>query len=229
MDKLHEMVRPFDGGAGIEVSTWLRKIKLVAKLKKITELHNFIPLYLEGSAFAVYDQLTDGQKESGDNIEKALLSAFGQDQFGAYDNFRQRSWMPGEAVDVYLADLRRLARLAKVESDELVRCAFICGLPTDVSSQLRATAQISSTALADVADQARILMGDRFHGAMAAIKKKFACFECGGDHHVKHCKEKKETHKKVICFRCGEPGHIFRNCSGNGKGGSSAPAAPLHL
>jgi hypothetical protein len=232
MDRLHDIIRPFDGDGAMDISVWLRKVKMVATLKNITELHKFLPLYLDGSAFAVFDQLSETDKESADIIEKTLLSAFAQDQFGAYDSFRQRSWVPGEVVDVFLADLRRLARLAGVENDSLVRCAFICGLPSDVSAQLRATARISSATLVEVAQQARILMGDRPHGAMAAVsnaqprfdRRKMACYECGGSHLAKFCKQKKQP---VTCWNCNEEGHISRSCPGNELGGSRAPVVPL--
>lgn len=233
MKRIEDMIRSFDGTDG-NVDTWLRKVKLVANLKNIEELASFIPLYLEGPAFAVYDQLSETAKQSSGSIEKALLSAFAQDQFSAYDSFRTRSWTPGEAVDVFLADLRRLSRLAQIESDVVIRCAFICGLPVDVSAQLRASAQISSLELTKVAEQARILMGDRLHGVNVAVgaaglKKehgKIVCHGCGGDHPVRFCTERKKT---ITCWRCGEFGHIARSCSGNGKGGLSAPAVPPHM
>lgn len=241
MSVSQEMMKSFDGSSGVEVETWLRKIKLVARLKKITALHEFLPLYLEGAAFAIYDQLSDKDKEDGSQIEKALLSAFAQDNFGAYDTFRQRSWLPGESVDVYLADLWRLARLAKVASDELVRCAFICGLPSDVSARLRATANISSTDLPTVAEQARIYLANgQYHNASVSVvgkgheqkrlrkeidrgqsaddvrgadnwkknRTKIECYNCGGDHLARHC-------KNVTCWKCGNRGHRSRECSGN--------------
>lgn len=220
MDKV-DVIRSFDGTT--EIATWLKKLKLVAKLKKITDIASFIPLYLEGSAFAVYDQLDDISKEDGEAIEKLLLSAFGQNKFAAYDSFRQRSWMPGEAVDVYLSELRRLARLAEVESDELIKCAFVCGLPIDVSSKLRAEARTSKAGLSVLVDEARVLMDERVQGAMAAVgrsknkkdatgsRSKIECYECGGNHIARYCKQR----KPIVCWKCEEPGHVARNCGAN--------------
>ena len=92
---LNESVRPFDGSS--EVSTWMKKIKLVARLKKIEDLAAFIALFLEGPAFEVYDHLDKDDKDDGDAIGKALLCAFGQNKFSAYDSFRQRNWKPGSS------------------------------------------------------------------------------------------------------------------------------------
>lgn len=103
------------------METWLRKVKLVTKLKNITSLHDCLPLYLEVATFAIYKGREDGTK-----IEEALLSAFTQDNIGTYDTFRQRSWGPDESVDVRLADLWLLARLAKAAYVEWVQCSICC-------------------------------------------------------------------------------------------------------
>ena len=55
MDKIQDVVRSFDGCGNIE--TWLKKLKLVAKLKEVKKLESFLPLFLEGDAFSVYDEL----------------------------------------------------------------------------------------------------------------------------------------------------------------------------
>ena len=118
-------IEDFSGAENDDVCMWLKKLKMVATLKKVDDLSNFIPLYLEGPAFSVYDQISEEDRENPEEIERVLLGAFAQNAFSANDSLRQRSWCPGESVDVYLADIRRLAKLAGVESDFLVRCAFI--------------------------------------------------------------------------------------------------------
>ena len=50
--------------------------------------------------------------------------------------------MEPRTVDVYLSDLRRLAKLAQVESDSLLRRAFVVGLPAVVSRDLKALAKV---------------------------------------------------------------------------------------
>ena len=153
-----EFIKPFDGTG--DIATWLKKIDLVARLNKIDNVAALIPLYLEGTAFTVYDQLPDDLKEDETAIKRVLRDAFGQNKFAAYDAVRQRSWRPGEAVDAFLADLRRLASLAEIESAEFIRCAFVCGLPSDVSSQLRAGARILNADLPAIVEQARVLMDE---------------------------------------------------------------------
>lgn len=166
--RFYGFIRSFNGSA--EVASWLKKVKLIAKVKKITKLAAFVPLFLEEPAFAVYDKPSDASKDDGEEIEKSLLAAFEHNKFAAYDLFRQRSWMAGEAVDVFLAEFLRLARLAEVESEELICRAFVCGLPSDDSSTLRAGARIFKEDLPAVVKKARVLMDKRIQGAMVAVR-----------------------------------------------------------
>ena len=46
-----------------------------------------IPLYLEGPAFAVYEQLDEEIKENADEIERVLLEAFSLNMFTHTINF----------------------------------------------------------------------------------------------------------------------------------------------
>lgn len=223
------MLKSFDGS--VDVATWLKKVKLVAQLKKVDDIAALIPLYLEGPAFAVFDQLSATDQKDADIIEQTLLSAFALNQFSAFDVLRGRCLAHGESVDVYLADVRRLAGLAKIDSEEFIRCAFVTGLPRDVSLQMRAAVRIGTMSVASMAEQARILVGERSYSAtVAAVGKNIhhtdagnkgamKCFECGGDHHVRVCGKK----KKPTCWTCNAIGHLSRNCPGNEKERSHAP------
>jgi hypothetical protein len=80
--KTVDMLRPFDGRG--DLRSWITKVKLVAKLQKITELADFIPLYLEGDALALYLELSDAEKADAQVIEKKLLSAFTDSAFVSF-------------------------------------------------------------------------------------------------------------------------------------------------
>ena len=70
-------------------------------------------------------------------VERVLLAAFSVDAYTGYESFRKRKLNDGEKADVFLADLRRLAYLAKL-SEESVLLAFVVGLPEVLSSRFRA-------------------------------------------------------------------------------------------
>ena len=220
-----DYIKSFDGTG--DIATWLRKVELVAKLKNIQDVSTLIPLHLEGSAFKVFDQLDEEKQADVKAVKKALLEAFGMNKFSAYDAFRNRSWSPGEAVDSFLADLRRLAGLAGIEKNDLIRCAFVCGLPEDVSSQLRASARIGELELSAILEQARVLMAERINsGAMVAARAndRQECSRCGGAHADTFCRRR----RRIVCWTCGQPGHVQRFCrseSGNDNGKPPAPAA----
>ena len=79
-------------------------MKLVCDIQKIDSIESVIPLFLEGPAFAVFQQMEPSGKSYSEKIERVLLDAFAMDCFGAYENLRRRVWHSGESVDVYASD-----------------------------------------------------------------------------------------------------------------------------
>ena len=238
---LTNMLIPYDGSGN--VSMWMKKAKLVAKAKKIKDLADFVPLYLEGEAFCVYDEMADADKENAEKIETTLRAAFEMDRYTAYEAFQMRRWCPGESADFFLADLRRLAKLAQIEDEEAVRGAFVTGLPTDVSQRFRGSARSATCKLSGLCEQARVLLQQRMQiketaAAASSDTRVFRtptpaageaqrdkppggrrCFLCDGGHFARACPRRADR-RSVTCWRCGEQGHVIRSCpnQGNGKG-----------
>ena len=79
--------------------------------------------------------------------------------FQAYDAFRTRVWL-NEPVDVFLANLVRLEHLSELTDENLIKRAFVVGLPGQVSRTLQATARIQDLGIAEISQQARILMSE---------------------------------------------------------------------
>lgn len=118
------------------MAEWLKKLELVCRLRGVTELHNIVPLRLTEGAFSVYQQLDSKSKGSYDKIKSALTSAFAV-KFIAYERFISRRLHADESVDVYLADLRRLAVLFGGIPDDGLSYAFVAGLPASARHVLR--------------------------------------------------------------------------------------------
>jgi hypothetical protein len=199
--KLSDVVLPFDG-RNAEFSKWVEKLELVSSLQGIKELEKFLPLFLTDGAFAVYQMLPDDVKGDYKLLRMNLLQAFATDPVNAYDQFIARKLCPGESVDVFLADLKRLAGLVDScgASDQWLKCAFIAGLPDHVRAQLRAACSISSMSLEDVLGRARALLWSSSETCMVSAVARSA-----GRGQV------------VTCYACGEVGHLKRLCPRRGS------------
>jgi hypothetical protein len=224
--KALDIIRQFDGEG--DFSEWIKKVELVATLQKIEALEKFVPLFLSGGAFSVYDALEKEVKDSYDKLKGALTRAFSTPQVKAYEEFTSRTLRQGESVDVYLSDLRRLAGLvAREVSDEWVKCAMISGLPSETRRQLTAACAVEKMLLSEVVERARTLMAvdGSSHSSVSAIsswnsqqrskkpgivKVPLICFSCQKEGHIaKYCEEKRG---RVKCFACGELGHVATSC-----------------
>ena len=234
MSGLEKHVNPYSGEG--DVGQWLKKLKLVAKVRKLEDLASLVPLLLEGAAFMVYDHMRAEDQYNIEKIEAALLNAFSMDPFQAYDLFTSRVW-ENESPDVFLADLQRLAGLAGVNEDILIKRAFIVGLPHQVSSQLRASARILELDISEVVRQARALMTDLvtpvglaaispFRKATQAADRQ--CYGCGKSGHLRN---KCPSRSTISCWTCGETGHTSKACpkrfQGNDRGEIGAPPVSL--
>ena len=245
------LIPEFSGDSTTPVTEWLEKVELVCRLRGVTELEEVIPLRLTAGAFAVYQQIPDADKEDAVKIKEALCAAFAHDSFVAYEKFVSRKLLPFETVDVFLAELRRLAALFGGISDRGLTCAFIAGLPESVRQGLRTGCRVESMRLEDLLVRARAVLADRGVanvepqtfaavaqtsrpaatgrncGAVTVRVQERRCYNCNGVNHLaKDCLSKRvatEMRGGVKCFRCGGP-HYRRQCPENAVGEQSAPA-----
>lgn len=240
------LIPEFDGTSQA-VEGWLEKVELVCKLRGITdtELHTVVPLRLSGGAFSVYQQLNTSDKASYSKIKAALISAFAVDKYVAYEQFITRRLQDSEAVDVYLADLRRLATLFGGISDAGLSCAFVAGLPGSVSRILRAGSRLEDMDVTQILNRARAVLAEEGprEAAAAALSRQsprtsvstgIVCRECKQpNHYARDCLVARGGRRRdrgnVRCYGCGQLGHIIAHCpTGNGAG-EVAPALATSL
>jgi hypothetical protein len=230
------LVQPFDGTSNFLV--WVERVELVAALQGLKNLEKFVPLFLHGGAFAVYQSLEDNVKEDYDKLKAALTLAFSADPLKAYTEFVARRLQPGEQPDVFLADLRRLALLVATQpSEEWIRSAFVFGLPVNVQQQVMACCTLGKMTLSDIAEKARALVavmefpcfagigtsvgrGSRESATASTAGQRGACYTCGQHGHFSNrcpTRIKPElaptVRKQRCCFVCGKTDHLASMCS----------------
>ena len=103
----------------------MEKSELVCKIGQMKHLEHIVSLRLTSGVFAVYQQLKQEKKGDFSQIESALSTAFPMDGFPAKEQFAEQDLHPGESVDVYLAELRRLSVLFGGMSNHGMACAFV--------------------------------------------------------------------------------------------------------
>ena len=154
------LIQEFSGDGSVNVIEWLEKAELVCALRGITRLEAVLPLRLTGGAFAVYQQLTAEDKADSGKIKFALKTAFAVDAFTAYELFVARRLQPGETVDVYLAELRRLAVPFGGLPEKALVSAFVAGLPDGAKQLLRAGSRMDDLPLTHILARARAILKD---------------------------------------------------------------------
>jgi hypothetical protein len=213
--KFSDLISTYDGHG--DFSQWIEKLEFVAKLQKIEDLASFMPLFLEKGAFAVYQSLTDVEKRDYTDVKKALTLAFSADQFQAFDLFVTRTLKPEESVDVYYADLKRLLNLVdKSSAEDILKCAFVRGLPGSLRSQLTSACVLNKMSVETIVNRARSLRRAEAGSTcfMTEIPNKNdveekVCYNCRkSGHFAQDCTFKKQRR----CFTCGDTEHLANNC-----------------
>ena len=77
-----DMVKTYSGDG--DIVAWLEKAKLVASLSGITDLHSFLPLFLEGNALSIYLEMSDDDKKSASLIESRLKEVYSDSKFVSF-------------------------------------------------------------------------------------------------------------------------------------------------
>ena len=69
--KLADVIQQYDGST--DFAEWLQKVEYVANLQGVKDLAKFVPLFLIGGAFAVYQSINADERGNYSKVKAVLL------------------------------------------------------------------------------------------------------------------------------------------------------------
>ena len=207
-----KLIPLFDGtDARQSVVEWVEKEELVCRLSGVKNIECVVPMRLSGGAYAVYQQLSEKKRVDFACIKDVLYTAFALSPVTAYKQFAARHLHPGETVDIYLAELHKLATQFGGMTERGLVCAFIAGLPEHAENLLQATTRVDNLPISEILARARAILKDSLTGTESAA----AAAQLPG-------RQEKGVTALSRCYMCQEPNHMAQDCLRR-RGSPSSP------
>ena len=183
-----------------------------------------LPTLLEGKALAIWLELSTEQKADYAVAKEQLIAKMAPTEFVSLEEFHSLKLRPGEAITLYLYDLKRLLCQAMPEmeantSKPLLLHQFLSGLPTPISRQLCLTGDTKELdAVVQRAKVLRTVSEQEQAAAMHMVQQsprevedlKMQITELMEQVTVLTAQQKSAGPKR--CFYCNKLGHTQRNC-----------------
>ena len=211
-----------------DANQWFKRFEICSRANEWNEATQALklPTLLEGEALAIWLELEDEQQKDYKTAKGKIIEKIMPMAFSTLEEFHQRKLHPGEALSVFVHDLKTMLEHAMPDIDEASRTQlllhqFLTGLPVSISRQLRATGD--ATDFNKAVERARLLM------IIHEPEPSFAAASVSSSVEVEQLKEKiidlthqvaalsvnqQDRQPRAIrrCFTCNRSGHIQRDC-----------------
>ena len=175
-----------------------------------------LPTLLEGEALAVWLELSQEEQKDIATAKEKMIQKMVPTEFISLEKFQKRKMLPGEAISLYLHELKMLLDqampvLAAEAKQQLLVHQFLAGLPVSVSQQLRATGD--TKVLDRVVERAKLLMVVQEQTAATTSEEtevsKLLSQVSQLTEQVAALNMQRKDGEARRCFYCNQPGHTF--------------------
>ena len=220
-----------------DARSWFKRFELCAAANEWNAAKQLLrlPTLLRGRSWAVYESLSEADKESYDKLKKAILDRLDPDtdehRLAARDQLSQRRLREGlESIDELARDLEKLLDQASpglpaATREAELRFHLINSLPDNVAFQLKLQPQANYSATIAKARELQLIYSrnssttshlssvkteegnrlDQVEQSLIQMTEQLAALSS-------HLTRPTQPRPPRLCYNCGRPGHLARNC-----------------
>ena len=236
-DRIGRKINRFTGDGQVDVVSWLDDLERSCRLESVQPVE-MVEHFLDGNALRLFRALTVAVAADWAQVRKALCAEYGLTRQQAFERLVARKLRPGEAVDVFIDDLRRLAsQVQLLEQEPLVRFQLVAGLPARLHQWMELQHDADAMPLDELIQRIRRRVAVyRREGAATSVvaagakgssssgNRSLKCFRCEGRHLVKNCD--RPAQQRGRCYACYEVGHVAAKCPRRRKTAAASEKKP---